>query len=263
MEAKMMLGRYVPADSWIHRLDPRGKLVAMVLFLITVIMADAFAELAVLSGFALLVMMSSRISLTRYFRASRPLWFIMVFMFLFYILFDKTGNSLVNVGKLNITTGGVTYGAYAVWRMALLVTFTAILTFTTTPVELNLGLERVLKPLRFVGGSPQQWSMMIGISLRFIPTIFEEADKVMKAQASRGADFHEISFVQKGKMVMTLMVPVIVSAFRRAEELVQAMEARGYVLHAPRTSLRRLVWRTPDTLFIASFLVLLLFISWW
>lgn len=90
----------------------------MVLYLITVIMADAFAELAVLSGFALLVMMSSRISLTRYFRASRPLWFIMAFMFLFYILFDKTGNSLVNVGKLNITTGGVTYGRtrYGAWR---------------------------------------------------------------------------------------------------------------------------------------------------
>ncbi|WP_019420407.1 energy-coupling factor transporter transmembrane component T family protein [Paenibacillus sp. OSY-SE] len=263
MQAKMMIGRYVAADSWIHRLDPRAKLIAMVIYLVTVILAEQFTELAALTVFALLIMMSSRISLYRYFRASRPLWFIMAFMFIFYMLFDKSGNSLVNVAGLNITTGGVTYGAYAVWRMALLVTFTAILTFTTTPVDLNLGLERVFKPIKYAGGSPQQWSMMIGISLRFIPTIFEEADKVMKAQASRGADAQDLSFTQKGKMVMTLMVPVIVSAFRRAEELVQAMEARGYVLNAPRTSLRKLAWSGADHAFMALFIAMLLLVMWW
>ncbi|EPY08091.1 cobalt transport protein [Paenibacillus alvei TS-15] len=263
MQAKMMLGRYVAADSWIHRLDPRAKLTAMVIYLVAVILAEQFAELAALTVFALLIMISSRISLYRYFRASRPLWLIMAFMFIFYLLFDSSGSALVQVGGLKITTGGVTYGAYAVWRMALLVTLTAILTFTTAPVELNLGLERVLKPIRFVGGSPQRWSMMIGISLRFIPTIFEEAEKVMKAQASRGADYADLSFTQKGKLVMTLMVPVIVSAFRRAEELVQAMEARGYVLNAPRTSLRQLKWKQADTLFMALFIAMLVLVLLW
>ncbi|MCG7408127.1 energy-coupling factor transporter transmembrane protein EcfT [Paenibacillus sp. ACRRX] len=256
MDDRMIMGRYVAAQSWVHQLDPRAKLTAMVLFLIAVICADYSLELAVITAFSLVILMTSSIPLRRYGRASKPLWPLMAFMFLFYVLFEHSGDVWLSIGSFTVTSEGVLLGVYAVWRMLLLVCFTSILTFTTTPIELNLGLEAVLKPLKLIGVSPQQWTMMITIALRFIPTIFEEANKILKAQASRGADYEDLKLKEKGKLVVTLLVPVTVGAFRRAEDLVMAMESRGYVLDAKRTSLRYLTWQGTDTLFILLFIVL-------
>lgn len=257
MQARMVMGRYVAADSWIHHLDPRAKLGAMVLFLIAVILASRGLELSILTAFAVIVLLSSRVPLTRYIRAAKPLWPLMAFMFLFYTLFEHGGDIWLQWGSFRITSEGVLLGLFAAWRMFLLISFTSILTFTTTPIELNLGLESALKPLSIIGVSAQSWTMMITISLRFIPTIFQEAEKLLKAQASRGADYQDLKLIEKAKMLLTLMVPVTVGAFRRAEELVMAMEARGYVLDAKRTSLRTLQWSVRDTVFVLLFVILL------
>ncbi|WP_225445567.1 energy-coupling factor transporter transmembrane component T family protein [Paenibacillus arenosi] len=257
--SKLVMGRYVEASSWVHRLDPRAKLVAMLLFLATVISAHSIVELSTISVIALLILVSSGIPLSRYGRASKPLWPLMFFMFLFYALFEQGGSVWFEIGSFHVSSEGVLLGLSAVWRMLLLVCFTSILTFTTTPIELNLGLEAVLKPLKLIGVSPQQWTMMITIALRFIPTIFEEADRILKAQASRGADINDLKLAAKGKMLLTLLVPIIVGAFRRAEDLVQAMESRGYVLDRARTSLRMLKWRRVDSLFLIGFGVMLVF----
>ncbi|WP_313787489.1 energy-coupling factor transporter transmembrane component T [Paenibacillus larvae] len=143
-----------------------------------------------------------------------------------------------------------------VWRMGMLVSFTAILTFTTTPNKLAQGLEDVMKPLGWVGLSPEKLTLMISLALRFIPTIFEKTEKILKAQASRGADIKELPWVEKGKMLVSLLVPVTVSSFRRAEDLIHSMESRGYVLGAPKTRYHRLNWSRNDSLFLASFLLL-------
>ena len=256
VQSRMVMGRYIAAESWVHRLDPRAKLISMVLFLIAVIMADDFIELAILTVMAVAILLTSRVPMERYWRASRPLWPLMAFMFLFYVLFEGGEDLLFSIGSLEVTMNGVVLGIYAVWRMLLLVSFTSILTFTTTPVELNLGLEHVLAPLKLIGVSPQQWTMMITVALRFIPTIFQEADKILKAQASRGADYEDLKLREKGKLLVTLLVPIVVSAFRRAEDLVMAMESRGYVMDAKRTSLRKLTWRAQDSLFVGLFVVM-------
>lgn len=256
LNSRMVMGRYVAAESWVHRLDPRAKLIAMILFLLAVIMADGAIELGIITVFAVGILLSSRIPLTRYLRAAKPLWPLMLFMFLFYVLFEDGGEVLFSIGSFHIYTGAVLFGIYAVWRMLLLISFTSILTFTTTPIELTLGLEYVLAPLRFIGVSAQQWAMMISVALRFIPTIFQEADKIMKAQASRGADYEDLKLREKGKLLVTLLVPIIVGAFRRAEDLVMAMESRGFVLDQKRTSLRKLTWTVKDTTFIVLFIVI-------
>ncbi|MGZ9586382.1 energy-coupling factor transporter transmembrane component T family protein [Paenibacillus marinisediminis] len=258
MQSRMVMGRYVAAESWVHRLDPRAKLISMILFLIAVILADNAVELTIISAIAIAILATSHIPLKRYWRASRPLRPLMVFMFIFYVLFEGGGQAWLSIGGFQLYTQGLILGVYAVWRMLLLVSFTSILTFTTTPVELNLGLEFVLAPLRLIGVSSQEWTMMISVALRFIPTIFQEADKIMKAQASRGADYEDLTFREKGKLLVTLLVPVIVGSFRRAEDLVMAMESRGYVLDAKRTSLRKLEWKMADNLFVSLFIVMII-----
>ncbi|WP_028593913.1 energy-coupling factor transporter transmembrane component T family protein [Paenibacillus assamensis] len=257
--SKLVMGRYIDASSWVHRLDPRAKLVAMLLFLAAVISAHSIVELIAITAIALLILASSGIPLSRFGRASKPLWPLMFFMFLFYTLFEQGGSVWFEIGSFQVSREGILLGLSAVWRMLLLVCFTSILTFTTTTIELNLGLEAVLKPLKLVGVSPQQWTMMITIALRFIPTIFEEADRILKAQASRGADINDLKFAAKGKMLLTLLIPIIVGAFRRAEDLVHAMESRGYVLDRARTSLRMLKWRRIDSLFLIGFAAMLVF----
>ncbi|MNW47947.1 Energy-coupling factor transporter transmembrane protein EcfT [compost metagenome] len=140
--------------------------------------------------------------------------------------------------------------------MGLLVSFTAILTFTTTPGLLNQGLSGVLKPLRRVGISSERLTLMMSIALRFIPTILDETHKILKAQAARGADLKELPWKEKGRMLVSLLVPVTVSAFRRAEELVLSMESRGYTIGAPRSEYHLLAWKGRDTWFVASYIIL-------
>ncbi|MGM1047206.1 MAG: energy-coupling factor transporter transmembrane component T family protein [Bacillota bacterium] len=256
MRDKLIIGRSIDTGSWIHGLDPRAKLAAMLLYVAVIVMVSSWPGMALTALFSILIMYSTRISFRYYLKAMKPLRFLMVFIFVIQVLTVKSGEALLSLGSFTLFSGGLEVGLLSVMRMALLVSFTAILTFTTTPGKLNLGLEGVLKPLKKVGMHPERLSLMISIALRFIPTILDETHKILKAQASRGADLKELPWKDKAKILVALLVPVTVSAFRRAQDLIHSMESRGFVINEPRTSLHSLSWAARDTGFLLLFVML-------
>lgn len=253
MRQKFVLGRYIERDSWVHRLDPRAKLTAMPLYVCILVFADSWIAAGIVTGFSFAVMRATNVPFRTFVKAAKPLRYLMIFMFVFQMLLIRDGPPLLDWGAFAIHAGGLRQAALSVWRMAFLVSFTAILTFTTTPAKLNQALEDVLAPFKLIRLDPQLIALTIGIALRFIPTIWDEAQTVIKAQASRGADLRELPWREKGKMIVPLLIPVIVGAFRRAEDLVYSMEARGFQLGQPRTKYYELQWKTRDSIFIASF----------
>lgn len=256
MRDKLIIGRSIDTGSWIHGLDPRAKLSAMLLYVVVIVMVSSWTDMALIALFSIMIMYSTRISFRYYLKAMKPLRFLMMFIFVIQVLTVKSGEALFSLGSFTLYSGGVEVGLLSVLRMALLVSFTAILTFTTTPGRLNLGLEGVLKPLKKVGMHPERLTLMISIALRFIPTILDETHKILKAQSSRGADLKELPWKEKAKMLVSLLVPVTVSAFRRAQDLIHSMESRGFVINEPRTSLYSLTWGGRDTLFLLLFVML-------
>ncbi|MEF2966231.1 energy-coupling factor transporter transmembrane component T [Paenibacillus sp. M1] len=265
MRNKLLFGRCIDTGSWVHGLDPRAKLTGMVLYLAAIVITRSWAALGVALVFSLAYMAATRIPIKYYAKAAKPLWVLMVFIFVIQCLTVKQGDALWSVGSWTLYSAGLGSGLIAASRMALLVSFTAILTFTTTPGLLNQGLAGVLAPLQKVGISAQRLTLMMSIALRFIPTILDETQKILKAQAARGADLREMPWKEKGRMLVSLLVPVTVSAFRRAEELVLSMESRGYMIGAPRSEYHLLRWRSKDTWFVLSYVVLVavvLLLSW-
>lgn len=256
MRNKLLFGRSIDTGSWVHSVDPRAKLTGMVLYLIALLVVNSWVALGLAAVFSLAYMFSTRIPLKYYAKAAKPLWVLMVFIFVVQSLSIKQGTVLWHIGSWELYSGGLSSGLIAALRMTLLVSFTAILTFTTTPGLLNQGLSGVLKPLRKVGISAERLTLMMGIALRFIPTILDETHKIMKAQAARGADMKELPWKEKGRLLVSLLVPVTVGAFRRAEELVLSMESRGYIVGAPRSEYHLLSWSKRDTGFILSYVML-------
>ncbi|GIP49938.1 Energy-coupling factor transporter transmembrane protein EcfT [compost metagenome] len=256
MRNKLLFGRSIDTGSWVHGVDPRAKLTGMVLYLVAIVAVGSWPALAVAAAFSIAYMLSTKIPLKYYLKAAKPLWVLMVFIFVVQCLTVESGAALWRIGSWTLYSGGVSSGLIAAFRMGLLVSFTAILTFTTTPGLLNQGLSGVLKPLRRVGISSERLTLMMSIALRFIPTILDETHKILKAQAARGADLKELPWKEKGRMLVSLLVPVTVSAFRRAEELVLSMESRGYTIGAPRSEYHLLAWKGRDTWFVASYIIL-------
>ncbi|MFD1775937.1 energy-coupling factor transporter transmembrane component T family protein [Paenibacillus rhizophilus] len=256
MNDRLLLGRSIETGSWVHKLDPRSKLIGMLLYVAAILLSRSWPAMALLAVFSVVVAVSTRIPLQYYLKAAKPLRYLMLFIFIVQLLTVKEGAALLTIGSFSLHEAGLRLGAFAVIRTFLLVAFTALLTFTTTPARLNQGLEGILSPLRFIGFSPGRFTLMVSLALRFIPTILDEVQIVLKAQASRGADLSELPFKEKGRMLVTLLVPVIAGAFRRAQDLVYSMEARGFRMDAPRSRYHRLRWGWADTFFIAMFIML-------
>lgn len=256
MRERMLLGRYFEADSWIHRLDPRAKTAAMAFYMLAVFLIDSYVEVLAVLVFSILLMRATTIPLVRFLQAMRPLLFILLFIFLFHALFDASGSRIVAAGPVNLYAGGIAKGMMSASRMMLFVTFTALLTFTTKPDRLAQGLGSLMQPLRLVRVSPERLSLMIGIALRFIPTVFEEAERIWKAQASRGMDFRSQPLMRKARLAIALLVPVTAGACRRASDLADSMAARGYRLGQPRTAFQPLAWARADTRFLVLFAAL-------
>ncbi|MDT3428311.1 energy-coupling factor transport system permease protein [Paenibacillus forsythiae] len=256
MNERLLLGRSIETGSWIHKLDPRSKLIGMLLYVAAILLSRSWAAMGLLALFSVTVAASTRIPLKYYLKAAKPLRYLMLFIFIVQLISVKEGAVWLTIGPYSLHGEGLRLGAFAAARTFLLVAFTALLTFTTTPARLNQGLEGILSPLRFIGLSPGRFTLMVSLALRFIPTILEEAQIILKAQASRGADLSELPMKEKGRMLVTLLVPVIAGAFRRAQDLVYSMEARGFQMDAPRSRYRRLRWGGADTFFIAMFILL-------
>lgn len=253
MKERIMFGRYVDRDSWVHRLDPRAKIIAMPLFMTAVFLTDSYAGVLAILVFALAVMLATRIPIPLYARAIKPLLFLILFIFLFHLLFDTGGKRLVELGPVALYAGGMEKAVVSASRMTVFIAFAAILTFTTQPDQLATAFGRIIRPLRAIGVNTEKIALMLRVSLRFIPTIFEEGDRLYKAQVSRGLTLTDQSLVKKARLLIALLVPVTAAVFRRAVILADSMEARGYRLEATRTSFRSFDWRAADSLFLLLF----------
>ncbi|MDM5335506.1 energy-coupling factor transporter transmembrane component T [Ureibacillus composti] len=262
MMEKMIFGRYIPGNSYVHTLDPRSKLVFVFAFIIIVFLANNAVTYALLLAFTLLVVLLSRIRLYFLINGLKPVILLLVFTFLIHILFTREGDVILDLGFLKIYEEGLKQGIFISIRFLVLVFMTSILTLTTSPISITDGIEVLLNPLKKVKLPVHELALMMSIALRFIPTLMDETDKIMKAQMARGSDLSAGPVKDRIKAVVPLLVPLFVSAFKRAEDLATAMEVRGYRGGEGRTRYRQLKWDWKDSLCLATLVLfaVLLFI---
>ena len=240
------IGQYFPGNSPLHKLDPRAKIVLTVLLVAAVFLAKTFSAYALLFAFVLYCAHLSGIGLNMLWRAVKPVLFIVLITFALNIFFMPNGNVIFQWMFIKITDQGLNTALLLAVRLILLVMSTQLLTLTTSPIELTDGLEWLMNPLSKIGFPAHELAMMMSIALRFIPTLLEEADKIMKAQMARGADFDSGNLMARAKAMVPLLVPLFVNAFRRADELALAMEARCYRGGEHRTRLHVLQFHRMD-----------------
>ena len=240
------LGQYFPGNSVIHRLDPRTKLIMLVVYIVALFLAQSWVSYAVMIGFLAVVIQISTIPLKSIVRGMKPLVMILVFTGVLNLFFTQEGPVLVDFWIITITLGGLTRAIFMVLRILMLITGTFLLTYTTSPISLTDGLESLMNPLKKIKVPVHELSMMMCIALRFIPTLIEETDKIMSAQKARGADFENGSLIERAKALVPILVPLFISAFRRADELATAMECRCYQGGEGRTKMKLLRFHRND-----------------
>jgi energy-coupling factor transport system permease protein len=249
----MIIGQYVPGNSLVHRLDPRTKITIIFCFVVFVFFANSAASYGILIMFALTSMFTTKIPVRFILKGLTPVWFLIIFTFILHLFVTKEGTLLYELYFLKIYSGGVLQGIAISMRFFLLILVTSLLTLTTTPIEITDAVEDMLHPLKRIKFPVHELALMMSISLRFIPTLMQETEKISKAQASRGVDFRTGPVKERAKAIVPLLVPLFVSAFKRAEELAMAMEARGYHGGEGRSKLRELKIRKLDVLIYILF----------
>ena len=254
------LGQYFPGNSPIHRLDPRAKLVALIFYIVALFLAEWFVTYAILLAVLAMMVALSRVSVRSLVRGLKPVVFLLIFTALLNALFTP-GRELVSFWIITVTYEGLFHAFFMVVRIMMLISCTFLLTYTTSPLALTDGLESLLSPLKKLRVPVHELAMMMSIALRFIPTLIEETDKIMSAQRARGADFDSGNLIQKAKALIPLLVPLFISAFRRADELATAMECRCYHGGEGRTRMNQLHFKPGDGLFMAAALALCVLIG--
>ncbi|MGM9552713.1 MAG: energy-coupling factor transporter transmembrane component T family protein [Faecousia sp.] len=241
------LGQYFPGDTVIHRLDPRTKLLMVIIYIVALFLCKWFVSYAVALLFLVIAVALSKIRPKALFKGLKPLLIIIIFTAVLN-LFYTDGTVLVKFWIFKITREGIINAVFLVLRIMLLVMGTFLLTYTTSPIALTDGLESLLSPLKKLHFPVHELAMMMSIALRFIPTLIEETDKIISAQKARGADFETGNIFRRAKALIPILVPLFVSAFRRADELATAMECRCYHGGKGRTKLKQLRYRRRDVL---------------
>jgi energy-coupling factor transport system permease protein len=240
-------GQYYPADSVLHRMDPRMKVILAVVYIVATFLCKNVLSFALLLVSAFVLILLSKIPMKIVLRSIRPILFIMAFTALINVFFTGGETPLIQWQFINIYLEGVYQAVFMVVRIAVLIIGTGMfLTYTTTPIMLTDALERLLSPLRVLHIPVHEFAMMMTIALRFIPTLVEETDKIMSAQKARGADFTTGSLISRAKALIPILIPLFVSAFRRADELATAMECRCYHGGAGRTRMTILHYSVKD-----------------
>lgn len=242
------LGQYFPGNSAIHRLDPRTKLLCLVVYIVALFLAKGWAGYGVMLAFLLAVIKISTIPPKSILRGMKPLVMILTFTGVLNLFFTKEGPVLVHFWGIIITLGGLRRAVMMMARILMLISGTFLLTYTTSPIALTDGLEALMNPLKRIRVPVHELAMMMCIALRFIPTLIEETDKIMNAQKARGADFETGSLVDRAKAMIPILVPLFISAFRRADELATAMECRCYQGGEGRTKMKQLHYHRGDFL---------------
>lgn len=240
------LGQYFPGQSIIHRLDPRTKLIMLVVYIVALFLAESWVSYGLMFLFLVTVIWLSTIPLKSILRGMKPLVMILIFTGVLNLFFTQEGEVIFHFWILTMTTGGLSRAVMMMSRILMLITGTFLLTYTTSPIALTDGLESLMKPLKKVGVPVHELSMMMCIALRFIPTLIEETDKIMCAQKARGADFETGSLMDRAKALIPILVPLFISAFRRADELATAMECRCYQGGEGRTKMKLLRYHRED-----------------
>lgn len=240
------LGQYFPGNSSIHRLDPRAKLIILVMYIVALFVASSWVSYAVVLAFLLTTIKLSTIPPKSIVRGMKPIVFILLFTGILNLFYSDGGTVLVRLGSLAITTEGVKRAIFMMGRILMLISGTFLLTYTTSPISLTDGLESLMNPLKKIRVPVHELSMMMCIALRFIPTLIEETDKIMSAQKARGADFENGNILDRAKALIPVLVPLFISAFRRADELATAMECRCYQGGEGRTKMKLLRYSRAD-----------------
>ena len=240
------LGQYMPLDSVVHKMDPRSKIMIMLFLMVAIFIPAGVLGYVIIGIFILLSLYLSKLYIKYALRTMKPMLWMMAFLLVINLLVIKTGTPLFSIKGFIIYSDAVNQTLYIVVRLMLMVIITTVLTATTKPLDLTLGIEKLLKPFEKVGVPAHIIAMMISIALRFIPTLIEETQRIMNAQASRGVDLENGSIKEKIMAILSLIVPLFVSAFDRADQLANAMEARGYDPSRKRTRYKVLKMQTID-----------------
>ncbi|MBE0068855.1 energy-coupling factor transporter transmembrane component T family protein [Thermoanaerobacterium thermosaccharolyticum] len=262
MLKNITIGQYIPGDTFIHRLDPRVKIILSIIFIISLFIITKFSGYVFISLFILGSIYISKIPLGYIFKGLKPILVILILTVGLNIFFTPGGILLASIGPLKITSNGVRLALFMGLRLIFLIVGTSLLTLTTSPIALTDGIESLLNPFRRIGMPAHELAMMMTIALRFIPTLLEETDKIMKAQIARGADFESGNLMKRAKNLIPLLVPLFISAFRRADELAVAMEARCYRGGFNRTKLKQLKVTTIDYIAILVTSILVIILIW-
>lgn len=256
------IGQYLPGDSFVHKLDPRVKILLSFIYIIDLFIVNNFVGYVFITLFTIAAIMISKIPFKYIFKGIKPILWIIIFTAVLNA-FLTPGNPIQIIGPIKVTDKGLYLAVFMVVRLVFLIVGTSLLTLTTSPIALTDGIERLLNPFRKIGLPAHELAMMMTIALRFIPTLLDETDKIMKAQMARGADFESGNVLKRAKNLIPLLVPLFISSFRRADELALAMEARCYRGGEGRTRLKQLKIEGRDyiALFVMTLLVVVSILS--
>ena len=260
MLTDITLGQYFPGNSLLHRMDARVKIVLLFFYILAIFVLDNNYCYALNTAFALAAIKMSKIPPVMVLKSIKPMWWILLFTFIIQ-MFTIPGETLCKLWIFNLTYEGIVRGFIIALRLVLLIAVSSLLMFTTSPLMLTDALEILFAPLKKLGFPAHELAMMMTIALRFIPTLLEETDKIIKAQKSRGSDIGEGNFMVKAKSMIPILVPLFISAFRRAEELAMAMEARSSRGGIGRTRMKAMRMHKLDFLAIGIFIIYLIILS--
>jgi energy-coupling factor transport system permease protein len=255
--SNITLGQYYPGNSALHKLDPRTKILLTTTFISSIFLAQSYLGYLVLTAFVVMTIAISRIPFKLILRSIKPLWIIVAFTLGIHML-TTPGTEMYAWGIISITKEGLRQGLMMSARLIYLIIISSLLTFTTSPIALTDGIEMLLRPLKKIGVPAHELAMMMTIALRFIPTLLEETERIIKAQSARGVDFQSGNILKRAKNMVPILVPLFISAFRRADELATAMEARCYRGGENRTRMKQLAVTSRDYLAGGVLVVLLI-----
>lgn len=248
------IGQYLPGESFVHKLDPRTKIIISILFIASLFVVNKFIAYGFIVAFLALVVCVAKIPFRYLYKGLKPIFLLIAFTAILNLFMVKGGAIIFELGFLKIYEQGLRTAVFMAIRLILLIMGTSVLTLTTSPIELTDGIERLLSP---IGKElAHELAMMMTIALRFIPTLMDETDKIMKAQKARGADFESGNLMQKAKSLIPILVPLFISSFKRADELAMAMEARCYRGGAGRTRMKVLKYTSKDIIAYVVFAVM-------
>ncbi len=250
--ANISIGQYLPFDTFIHRLDPRVKIEGVFLYIITIFFVDDFYGYIPFVILLIAMLAVAKIPIKSVLKSLKPVIFIIIITGLINLI-TTPGRAVFELGPVTVTAEGIYRTGFTVLRLILIILSTSVLTYTTSPMELTYGLEKLFSPLKKFGFPAGELAMMISISLRFIPTLFDEAQKIRMAQMARGADFESGNIINRAVSMIPLLVPLFINSFKRSDDLATAMEARMYRIGHDRTKLNEINMGRIDWLVISLF----------